>query len=1075
MVGRRIPSSAHWLRAYCSTSCLILPPPTMALHSPPCLFQPLGNPASSCQKWSERLDAGLRKPHVHGRQAADEEGFLDSYGRMLHRYVGSSSSPPGARSLQLELTKLGFVGDLFLSNTLVNLYAKSGNLTVARQVFDEMPHRNAVSWTCLISGHSQWGQPDEACRLFRSMVSAGFPPSEYTFGSVLRGCQDSGPRSLPLGAQVHGVILKSGYSLDPVACNALISMYGSCSLDSMVSVRRIFEGAPKGNLVSWNSIISVCSQKGEAPSAYELFLAMQRSDLGLRPNGYTFGSLISATYACPAPRASLFACLLDQLLSQILKSGFLEDLYVGSALVSAFARLGVLDRAKKTFLQMQKRNAVSMNGLMVGLVKQKQGEEAADIFRQVNDPGLVNEDTFVVLLSACAEFSAPEAGKRTGREIHGFITRNSLGDDKVAVGNGLVNMYAKCSAIEEARRVFELMGAKDQVSWNSIISGFDQNGLFQEALTSFRKMRIGDASPSNFTLISTLSSCSSLAFLRFGEQVHCDGVKAGLDLDISVSNALLTMYGDCGQTSESQRVFWSMPDHDLVSWNSMIGVLADSETHLPQSMGVFREMLRGGWHPNRVTFINILVASSSLSLVNQGRQAHALVVKHGLSEDVAVENAMLSCYARSGCIGASEQLFILMSGRRDNLSWNSMVAGYVDNGLLPEAMDLVWLMMNDGQKLDNFTFATVLSGCAAAGALERGTEMHGFRVRSQVESDVVVESTLVDMYSKCGRVNYAARVFAAMPSRNRYSWNSMISGCARHGDAAGALRLFREMQLSQRPDDVTFVSVLSACSHAGLVEEGLQYFDDMAGSYGVEPRMEHYSCVVDLLGRAGMVEEMESFLRRMPMEPNALIWRTVLAACCRTKDRARMALGGLAGEKLMELEPENPVSYVLMSKLFASVGKWEDVARARSSMRTAMVRKEAGCSWVTLKDGVHTFVAGDRSHPEAEEVYRELLLLIQRTRVVGYAPQTGSALYDLDSEEKELLLSHHSEKLALAFVLIRSSSGLPIRIMKNLRVCGDCHLFFRCSSQVVGREIILRDSIRFHHFANGRCSCGDYW
>ncbi|CAA6666255.1 unnamed protein product [Spirodela intermedia] len=973
MVGRRIPSSAHWLRAYCSTSCLILPAPTMALPSPPCLFQPLGNPASSCQKWSERLDAGLRKPHVHGRQAADEEGFLDSYGRMLHRYVGSSSSPPGARSLQLELTKLGFVGDLFLSNTLVNLYAKSGNLNVARQVFDEMPHRNAVSWTCLISGHAH----------------------EYTFGSVLRGCQDSGPRYLPLGAQVHGVILKSGYSLDPVACNALISMYGSCSLDSMVSVRRIFEGAPKGNLVSWNSIISVCSQKGEAASAYELFLAMQRSDLGLRPNGYTFGSLISATYACPAP-----------LLSQILKSGFLEDLYVGSALVSAFARLGVLDRAKKTFLQMQKRNAVSMNGLMVGLVKQKQGEEAAGIFRQVNDPGLVNEDTFVVLLSACAEFSAPEAGKRTGREIHGFITRNSLGDDKVAVGNGLVNMYAKCSAIEEARRVFELMGAKDQVSWNSIISGFDQNGLFQEA---------------------TLSSCSSLAFLRFGEQVHCDGVKAGLDLDISVSNALLTMYGDCGQTSESQRVFWSMPDHDLVSWNSMIG------------------MLRGGWHPNRVTFINILAASSSLSLVNQGRQAHALVVKHGLSEDVAVENAMLSCYARSGCIAASEQLFILMSGRRDNLSWNSMVAGYVDNGLLPEAMDLVWLMMNDGQKLDNFTFATVLSGCAAAGALERGTEMHGF-------------GTLVDMYSKCGRVNYAARIFAAMPSRNRYSWNSMISGCARHGDAAGALRL-----------------VLSACSHAGLVEEGLQYFDDMAGSYGVEPRMEHYSCVVDLLGRAGMVEEMESFLRRMPMEPNALIWRTVLAACCRTKDRARMALGGLAGEKLMELEPENPVSYVLMSKLFASVGKWEDVARARSSMRTAMVRKEAGCSWVTLKDGVHTFVAGDRSHPEAEEVYRELLLLIQRTRVVGYAPQTGSALYDLDSEEKELLLSHHSEKLALAFVLIGSSSGLPIRIMKNLRVCGDCHLFFRCSSQVVGREIILRDSIRFHHFANGRCSCGDYW
>ena len=975
-----------------------------------------------------------------------------------------------ARILQLELIKRGFVGDLFLSNTLVNQYAKSGKLKEARQMFNEMPQRNPVSWTCLISGYTQWEQAEEACCLFKSMVFAGFSPSRYTFGSVLRCCQNSHPFSFFFGVQVHSVILKSGYSFDPVACNALISMYGRCSLDSTASALRVFEDAPKGNLESWNSIISVYSRKGEVGSAYYLFEEMRRRDF--KPNEYNYGSLISSIYACQNASASHSISLLDQLLSQILRSGFLHDLYVGSALVSAFSRLGVIHMAKKIFFLLQRKNAISMNGLMVGLVKQKRAEEAVLTFREIDDLRLVNADTFVVLLSACAEFSTPESGKTIGREIHGFVTRNGLGQRIVAIGNGLVNMYAKCSDIDLAFKVFDQMEVRDQVTWNSMISGFDQNGLFMETLTSFQQMRRDEVTPSNFTLISTLSSCSSLECLRLGEQVHCDGIKLGLDSDVSVSNALLAMYGDCGQILESQRVFWAAASHDLVSWNSMVSILADSETHLPHCMMIFKEMIREGWDPNKITFINILSASSSLSMVNQGRQVHTLVVKHGLTEEVAVENAMIFFYARSRWISASEDLFSAMSDRRDNLSWNSMVNGFVENGLLRKAVDLVWMMASKSQKLDNFTYATVLSGCAAAGALERGMEMHGYTIRSETSYDVVVESALVDMYAKCGKLKYAGKTFDKMPERNKYSWNSMISGYARHGDATSALRLFKEMNAStERPDDITFISVLSACSHGGLVEEGLEHFHNMVGSYGIEPRMEHFSCVVDLLGRAGRMAEMEKFLRKMPMEPNSLIWRTVLSACCRTKEGSRLQLGSIAGGKLMELEPENPVNYVLISKLYASMERWEDVARTRSSMRATMGRKEVGCSWVTFKDGVHSFVAGDRTH---EENSRVLMSLIQKARDVGYAPQTGSAFYDVDLEEKERLLIYHSEKIALAFVISRSTS-LPIRIMKNLRVCDDCHLFFRCSSKVIGREIILRDSIRFHHFADGNCSCGDYW
>ncbi|MQL73722.1 hypothetical protein Taro_006080 [Colocasia esculenta] len=742
MVRRRlsISISGHGLqvcRFRSSLSISVSPAPS---PSPPRLFQAACRSPAPVTEPSLLLPLLLDRSNAHHRRSGvllqeprfsellpeteepnQERNSADTYGSMLQRYVGSAG-PSAAQSLHLELIKTGFLGDLFLSNTLVKLYAKWGKLNMARQIFAEMPEKNAVSWTCLISGYAQSGQPDEACSLFRSMLSSGFVPTEYTFGSVLRACQDYGPQCLDLGAQVHALIFKIGYPLDPVACNALISI---------------------------------------------------------------------VTYACPSSAASFYLCLLDQVLAQIIKSGFMDDLYVGSALISAFA-------------------------------------------------------------SACAEFSRPEEGNSRGREIHGFVIRNGLSDYKVAIGNGLVNMYAKCGAIDEA--------------------------------------------------------------------------------------------------------------------------------------------------------------------------------------STTVENAILSCYAKCGDMDACEQLFVNMSDRRDNLSWNCMVAGYVDNGLLPKAMDFVWLMMHDGQKLDHFTFATVLNACASVAALERGMEMHAFCIRSHMKSDIVVESALIDMYSKCGRINYATNVFRSMALKNEFSWNSMISGYARHGHAEKAIVLFNEMQKGQQqPDHVTFVGVLSACSHVGKVEQGLQYFDSMSEKYGISPRLEHYSCMVDLLGRAGKLDEMECFLKRMPMKPNALIWRTVLAACCRTKDGAMVNLGKQAGEMLLELEPENPVNFILISKLFASRGCWDNVAKTRNAMRSALVKKEAGCSWVTMKDGIHVFTAGDRSHPNMEVIYAKLSILIQKTKDAGYIPQTKFALYDLDMEDKEELLSCHSEKLAVAFVLTRSS-GLPIRIMKNIRV-----------------------------------------
>lgn len=985
-----------------------------------------------------------------------------------------SHSRNEANQLHLGIYKHGFEADLFLVNTLINAYVRIADLVSARQVFDEMPERNLVTWACLISGYSHNGMPVAACAAFRDMFSAGYAPNNYAFGSVLRACQELGPDYLKFAMQVHGLIWKTSFSHDVLVNNVLISMYGSCAVDLWGPARRVFDEINGRILESWNSIISVYSRGGEPFGAFEMLSKMQHecSEVDFKPNAYTFASLIAAASSSP----HLGSWLLQQIASRVLKSGYLEDLYVGSALVSGFAKFGMIDVSWKIFECMSAKTAVTMNGLMVGLVNQKRGEEAVDIFKQMKHLVEVNSDSYVVLLSAFTEFDNLEEGRRKGKELHAYAIRSGIGNVKVAVFNALIHMYAKCGAIGSACAVFEHMGERDLVSWNSLIAGLDQNELFDKAVTNFCHMRRAGMKPTNFALISCLSSCASLGWLRQGVQVHAEALKLGLNSDVSVSNALLSLYADTGCFQECQKLFSLMSQHDHVSWNSIIGALADSETYASEAVSYFLEMMRLGWTLNVVTLVNILsaVSSQSLSLSELGPQIHALAFKYCFTNTLTVENALICCYGKCSRMEDCESIFSRMAQRRDEVSWNSMISGCIHNEQLPKALDLVWFMMQNGQRLDHFTFATVLSACASVATMERGMQVHACQIRACLESDVVVGSAIVDMYAKCGRIDYASRCFELMPRKNLYSWNTMISGYARHGLVDKALEIFDQMkEEGQLPNHVTFVGVLSACSHGGLVEEGFQHFESMSNDYRLAPQMEHFSCMVDLFGRSGKLDKVEDFINKMPMQPNILIWRTVLGSCCRTNGRYS-ELGRRAAKMLLELEPENGTNYVLLANMYAAGAQWENMAITRSAMSSAAAKKQAGCSWVTMKDGIHVFVAGDKSHPEKGAIYEKLGELLRKLRDAGYVPQTDSALYDLEPESKDELLSYHSEKLAIAFVLTRKSTS-TIRIMKNLRVCGDCHLAFRYISKIIGRQIVLRDSNRFHHFSHGECSCRDYW
>ncbi|KAK1298026.1 putative pentatricopeptide repeat-containing protein [Acorus calamus] len=884
----------------------------------------------------------------------------------------------------------------------------------------------------------------------------------------------SGPDRPCLGPQIHTVTTKTRFASSDVGVRyALLSIRGNCGSGSSESVRHLFESMPQKDLMSWNLIISSHSRGADFVSAFGYFSEMRRA-FDLWPDEFTFGSLIALTHASPCP---VGIHLLEQLLACVAKSGFLENVYVGSASVSAFLRFGLVDEAMEIFRGLGDRNSVSMNELMVGLVRIGRADEAVEVFRVAKDSVEANCDSYVVLLSACAVFAVPEAGRRVGREVHGGVIRTGMIDHTVAIKNGLINMYAKCGAIDDARKVFDSMGSKDSVSWNSMISGLDRNGLCEEAITRFRDMWRSGNVCSNFTLISTLSSCAGSKHVRFGALVHCEAIKLGLDADVSVLNSLLAMYSKCGFVSDCRKVFSSMRVYDTISWNSMIGALADSECSISESIETFLEMTRAGWAANRVTFLHLLTALASLSTTELLRQAHSLVIKYGYGADHNIKNALLSCYAKCGEVNECERIFTWMSRQRDIVSWNAMVSAYTHNGLVREAMDLICSMMRDGLKMDPFTLATLVSTCASIASLERGMEIHAHLVRACTRPNVVVESALLDMYSKCGRIDYASRVFKRMAWKNKFSWNSMIAGYARHGLCEEALELFEEMRMrgDRQPDLVTFVAILSACSHAGLVDRGLKHFKSMTRDHRLVPRMEHYSCVVDLLGRAGRLKEVEDFIRDMPIEPNVLVWRTVVCSFIRAK-AGNAGFAAEASEKLFELEPENAVNYVLASNMHASRGSWEGMERARARMSDARAVKEAGRSWVTMRDGVHVFRAGDRSHPEVAGIYAKLGELYAKMREMGYVPRAEFALYDVDAENKEEMLRCHSERLAVAFVLARAPGArAPIRIMKNLRVCGDCHVAFGYVSEIVGRQIVLRDANRFHHFEGGKCSCGDYW
>ncbi|XP_068661752.1 pentatricopeptide repeat-containing protein At2g01510, mitochondrial [Aristolochia californica] len=559
--------------------------------------------------------------------------------------------------------------------------------------------------------------------------------------------------------------------------------------------------------------------------------------------------------------------------------------------------------------------------------------------------------------------------------------------------------------------------------------------------------------------------------IRQLEKIHGLLLTTGYSRKNSLLTELLEALVQLKEMPYAQQLFDEMRKPRTYLWNIVIRGYVRSELYVV-ALEIYRLMHRAGSRPDNFTFPFVIKACTQLDAVWGGPDVHALIVKLGLEFDTIVRTELMIMYAKFGNSTSADYLFDT-TGNKDLIFWNALVAVYQQSGRADKALDLFRRMKDDGLVPDSVTLACVLSCCAFTGSLEVGTQIDRQIVEQSLKRNVFVDNALLDMYAKCGSMEMAEKVFLEMPVRNVVSWSTMIGGYAINGESRTALVLFSEMQKEGvRPNHVTFLSVLSACSHAGLINEGRYYFNLLAKSDNFRPRLEHYACMVDLFARSGHLEEAYNFIKCMPIKPDAGVWGALLGACTIYQN---LELGQQVADQLIRLAPDASSYHVLISNIYASAGRWEDVVLVRKRIKEKCVKKVASYSSVELNGKIHVFNRAERSHPQSAFIYKLLEELLKDARSKGYTPKTRVVLHDVEEEEKESVLGTHSEKLAIAFGLINLPSSFPIRVIKNLRICSDCHTFSKFVSGIVGREIIIRDKIRFHHFKNGVCSCRDFW
>ncbi|CAN1270635.1 Pentatricopeptide repeat-containing protein At3g12770 [Linum perenne] len=636
----------------------------------------------------------------------------------------------------------------------------------------------------------------------------------------------------------------------------------------------------------------------------------------------------------------------------------------------------------------------------------------------------------------------------SGLQCHGFLVTK------------LVNACTRLREISYACKLFDGFPGPDVYLWNAIIRCYSRHSLFRDAVSMYGRMQLVWANPDSFTFTCVLKACSGLPALEMGRRIQGQIFRHGFDSDVFVQNGLVTFYAKCGEIELANKVFGRLSDKTIVTWTSMISGYAQNGKSL-EALRVYGQMRNTNLTPEWITFVSVLKAYTDIEGLEGGKCIHGCTIKMGfeLVPDLVV--ALTAFYAKCGQVESPNLIL-----------WNAMISGYAKNGHAEEAVELFRRMVNKKVGPDSISVTSSISACGQVGSIELARWMDEYVANSEFKADVVVNTALIDMYAKCGSVNSSRDVFNRTGEKDVVMWSAMIAAYALHGQGQEAIDLFTAMRhTGVQPNDVTFVSLLSACNHSGLVEEGWKLFHCMR-EYGIEPRHQHYACVVDLLGRAGFLDRAYEFIRNMPIEPGVSVWGALLTAC---KIHRHVTLGEYAAERIFSLDQFSTGHHVQLSNIYASARMWDHVSKMRVLMKGKGLSKDLGYSSIEINGKPQVFQVGDKSHPRFTEILEKLVSSERRLKELGFFTDTESVLHDLNQEEIEETLCNHSERIAIAYGLISTPPGTTLRIIKNLRACVNCHAAIKLISEIENREIIVRDSNRFHHFKDGKCSCGDYW
>ncbi|KAL6180449.1 hypothetical protein ACLB2K_047112 [Fragaria x ananassa] len=751
--------------------------------------------------------------------------------------------------------------------------------------------------------------------------------------------------------------------------------------------RQLFETLPHPTTLLWNTIIIGFICNNMPTEALSLYSYMRNSSPNTKPDPYTFSSALKA---CALTRNLNSGKALH---CHILRSLPNPTMIVQNSLMYMYSSCDH-DLVRKVFDTMPARNVVAWNTLVAWYVKTERYEEAVKQFRMMMRmriiPSAVSFVNVFPAVSAMRDY-------RNANVLYGLVVRSGgecLND--LFVVSSAIFMYAKLGCHDYARKIFDCCLRSDTEIWNTMIGGYVQNNLPGEAISLFlQAVRSGEAVLDEVTFLSALTACSQLRWLELARQLHAFVTKHFRVMPVILLNAIMVMYSRCNSIETSIKYFRKMPERNVVSWNTMISAFSQSGLDDEALMLVY-EMQEQNFSIDYVTVTALLFTASSLGNLDVGRQTHAYLIRHGIKCE-GMGSYLIDMYAKSGSVRIAERLFGKdYTADRDHSTWNSMVAGYTQNGLIKEAF-VVFRQMLEQKLIPNaVTLASIFPACNLVGNIDMGKQLHGFSFRHYLDQHVFVGTALIDMYSKCGALIYAENVFSETHEKNSVTYTTMILGYGHHGMGQKALFLFHSMKrYGIVPDAVTFVAVLSACSYAGLVDDGLSLYDSMRMEYNIKPTSAHYCCIADMLGRVGRVVEAYEFVKGLGEEGYVMeIWGSLLGAC---RIHKQFELGKIVADKLLEIKAANGETgyHILLSNMYAEEGKWEIVDKVRKQMKEKGLKKEPGCSWIKITGFLNCFISRDQKHPQCGEIYGMLVELTMMMKEAGYRPSLDSHLDEI--------------------------------------------------------------------------------